>query len=238
MSFEFIQSSALQILEGFHWAIYLSLPAVFVGFVLAIFITLARQSRFKLLQVPANFYVFVFRGSPLLIQMYLIYNGSGQFRAFLHSIGLWSILREPVWCAIIALSLNSAAYVAEIMRGSLLAVPKQQIEVARSVGMSGFLLFRRITFPIAMRHALPAYSNEIILIIKSTSIVSLIGIMDMTGIAGNLIKTNYHFLTIFIVAGIFYLVINFIVIRIFAYLEWKLSSHRRPQNNLQEASDG
>lgn len=117
--------------------------------------------------------------------MFLIYYGLGQFRPLLQELGLWAIFREPYWCAVIALTLNTAAYTSEIFRGGLNAVSVQQVEAARACGMSGPLLFRRIVLPIAIRHALPAYGNEVILMLKATALASVITIMEVTGLAGS-----------------------------------------------------
>src|SRR5690606_15643721 len=130
--------------------------------VFAMILALMRMSQIGVLDAIAHAYVFVFRGTPLLVQIFLIYYGLGQFRPTLQELGLWTFFREPYWCAIFALTLNTAAYTSEIFRGGLQAVPHQQVEAARACGMSGFLLFRRIIFPIAIRQALPAYGSEII----------------------------------------------------------------------------
>ena len=198
-----------------------------MGFVLAIITALLRRSKIPLLVVPIKAYVFVMRGTPLLVQIFLIYYGIGQFEVVRESI-FWSILKSPFWCAIIALTLNTTAYGSEIIRGGLESVPWGEVEAARAVGMSGFRLFRRIIFPIAIRQALPAYGNEVILMVKATSLASTITIMEMTGIANTIMAENYRPMEAFIVAGSFYLTLNFIMTRIIQLIEWKLSGHLRP----------
>ncbi|MBO9653266.1 ABC transporter permease [Agrobacterium sp. SOY23] len=177
----------------------------------------------------ASAYVFVFRGSPLLVQIFLIYYGLGQFRPTLQAWGLWTILREPYWCAVIALTLNTTAYSGEIFRGALQSVPAQQVEAARACGMSGLLLFRRIIFPIAFRQALPGYGNEIVLMVKATALASVITIMEVTGLAGKLIADSFRAFEVFCVAGAIYLAINLILTRIVAIVEYGLSPHLRLQ---------
>jgi octopine/nopaline transport system permease protein len=163
------------------------------------------------------------------VQIFLIYYGLGQFRPTLEWLGLWTFLREPYWCAILALTLNTAAYSGEIIRGGLQAVPANQVEAARACGMSRSLLFRRIVFPIALRQALPAYGNEIILMVKATSLASIITMMELTGIAHKLISQTFRAVEIFVVAGAIYLLLNFAVTRVIMALEWWLSPHlRRP----------
>jgi octopine/nopaline transport system permease protein len=172
-------------------------------------------------------YVFVFRGSPLLVQMFLIYYGLGQFRPLLQELGLWVVFREPYWCAVIALTLNTAAYSSEIFRGGLQAVSVQQVEAARACGMSGTLLFRRIVLPIAIRQALPAYGNEVILMLKATALASVITIMEVTGLAGKLIADSFRAFEVFIVAGAIYLAVTFFVTRLLMIIEFWLSPHLR-----------
>jgi octopine/nopaline transport system permease protein len=159
--------------------------------------------------------------------MFLIYYGLGQFRPLLQELGLWAIFREPYWCAVIALTLNTAAYTSEIFRGGLQAVSVQQVEAARACGMSGPLLFRRIVLPIAIRQALPAYGNEVILMLKATALASVITIMEVTGLAGKLIADSFRAFEVFIVAGAIYLTVTFLVTRLLMMIEFWLSPHLR-----------
>jgi len=159
--------------------------------------------------------------------MFLIYYGLGQFRPFLQEVGVWAFFREPYWCAVIALTLNTAAYTSEIFRGGLQAVSVQQVEAARACGMSGPLLLQRIVLPIAIRQALPAYGNEIILMLKATALASVITIMEVTGLAGKLIADSFRAFEVFIVAGAIYLAITFLVTRLLMIVEFWLSPHLR-----------
>jgi octopine/nopaline transport system permease protein len=192
-------------------------------------LALMRMSGYRVLDWLAQAYVFVFRGTPLLVQIFLIYYGLGQFRPTLDAWGLWTFFREPYWCAILAFTLNTAAYASEIIRGGLQAVPHNQVEAARACGMSRLLLFRRIIFPIAVRQALPAYGSELILMVKATSLASVITMMELTGIAHKLISQTFRIIEVFVVAGLIYLILNFIITRIIMAIEWRLSPHlRRP----------
>ena len=170
--------------------------------------------------------MFVFRGTPLLVQIFLIYYGLGQFEAIRDSF-LWTFFREPFWCAILALTLNTGAYTSEIIRGGIQSVPWGQVEAARACGMSRLLLFRRIVLPIALRQALPAYGNEVILMVKSSSLASTITLLEVTGIARGIIAKTFAPVEIFIVAGAIYLAINFLVTRAIRAAEWRLSPHLR-----------
>jgi octopine/nopaline transport system permease protein len=186
-----------------------------------------RRSRIAWASRVMGIYVFAIRGTPLLVQIFLIYYGLGQFEWIRESF-LWPVLRNPFWCAIIALSINTTAYGSEIIRGGLESVPWGEVEAGRSIGMSGVLLFRRIIFPVAIRQALPAYGNEVILMVKATSLASTITIMEMTGVANVIMAENYRPLEAFIIAGSVYLLINFILTRIVQSIEWYLSGHLRP----------
>jgi octopine/nopaline transport system permease protein len=197
-----------------------------IGFVLALGLAAMRLGANPLLSRFARAYVYVFRGTPLLIQMFLIYYGLGQFSAVRASV-LWPLLREPFNCAVLSLALCNAAYSAEIFRGGVLAVPPQQIEAARACGMSGLLLLRRIIAPIAMRQALPSYTTELILMVKSTSLAGLVTVSEMTDVANRIIHSTYRTFTVFLVAAAIYLVLNFLLVRLLAFVEHRLSPHLR-----------
>lgn len=227
MDFPFLRDSFLQLLSGMPLTLELTAVAFGIGSVLALIIAMMRAAPLLPLRAIAQLYVFVLRGTPLLVQIFLIYYGLGQFRPFLQDIGLWSVFREPYWCAILALAMNSAAYGSEILRGTLASVPLREIEAARACGMSGLLLYRRIVLPIALRQAIPAYGNELILMVKATSLASIITMMDVTGIAARLISDSYRPVEIFMAAGVLYLGINFVLSRAVTLLDWWLSPHLR-----------
>ncbi len=168
----------------------------------------------------------VIRGSPLLIQMFMIYYGHGQFQAIRSSI-FWVALKHPFECAVLSLALCTGGYTAEIFRSGLIAVPEREVEAARSIGMSGFLLFRRIIAPVALRYALPAYSTELVLMVKSTSLASLVTVWEITGVAQRIMTQTYRTTEVFLCAAAIYLVINFVLVRLLGLLEWRLSGHQR-----------
>jgi len=200
--------------------------SVSIGCVMALGIVWMRMSRNPLLSGFARGYIFVFRGTPLLIQMFLLFYGLGQFR-FLHDTPAWWVLSSRFATAVASLALCTAGYSAEIFRGGLLAVPGREIEAARAIGMSGLTLLRRIIAPIALRQALPAYSTEIVLMLKSTSLASLVAVAEITGVAAKIAHTYYSSIGVFLLAGAFYLVINFIIIRVISLIEHRLSPHLR-----------
>jgi len=226
MNFELMAESIPRLLGGLPLTLQLVFLSLIIGFFVAIGMALARLSPYRVLSGFAYGYVFVFRGTPLLVQIFLIYYGLGQFEALRESF-LWTFFREPFWCAILALTLNTGAYTSEIIRGGIQSVPFGQIEAARACGMSGTLLFRRIVFPIAIRQALPAYGNEIILMVKASSLASTITLLEVTGIARGIISQTFSPVEVFIVAGAIYLGINFLVTRALRHIEWRLSPHLR-----------
>ena len=222
----FIYDAFVRLCGGIPLTLQLMLLSVASGAILATVLAALRLSAWPPLDLLARFYIFIFRGTPLLVQLYLIYYGLSQFPE-LRKTFLWPFLREAYWCAALALALNTAAYSAEIIRGGVLSVPAGQIEAARAYGMSGLTLIRRIIAPQALRQMLPAYSNEVILMVKSTALASTITMMEVTGLAAKLISATYRPVEIFIAAGAIYLLLNFIVSRMFKLIEYRLSAAQR-----------
>jgi octopine/nopaline transport system permease protein len=218
---EFYADTLLRLLAGVPLTLQLTACSVVVGVVLAAGLALLTRLG-GIAGLVARAYIFVFRGSPLLVQIFLIYYGLGQFPAVRQSI-LWPFLRQPWWCALLALSLNTAAYGAEVIRGGLLAVPRGQIEAGRVCGMSTFGLYHRVIMPLALRQALPAYGNEVIIMVKSTSLASVITLMEVTGIAKGIISESFRALPVFACAAAIYLAINFSIAGVVRLLERRLA---------------
>lgn len=200
-----------QLLGGVTDTLTLVLSSLALGFFLAVGLAQMRLSKNRLLSTLAYGYVYIFRSTPLLVQIFLIYYGSGQFRPFLQDLGLWTFFREPYFCAILALMMNTGAYTSEIIRGGIQSVPYGEVEAGKAIGMSGVQLFMRVIFPQALRQALPAYGNEVILMVKSSSLASTITILEVTGIAKKIIAATFQPVEVFIIAGSIYLTINFLV---------------------------
>ena len=173
MDWPFLEETFASLIGALPLTIELAVTSICLGAILALLLALARLSGIAALDWFARLYVFVFRGTPLLVQIFLIYYGLGQFPAIRHSI-FWPFLREPYWCAVLALTLNTAAYASEIIRGGLLSVPHGQVEAARACGMHRIMLFRRIVLPLAIRQALPGYGNEMISMVKATDRKSVV----------------------------------------------------------------
>ena len=217
------------VLSGLDNTILLLLISLPLGFVLALLFALGRVSKITLLSRTIASYIFIIRGTPLLVQIYLIYFGLGSIK-FIRESFLWYALKEPFWCGVIALTINTVAYGAEIFRGGIQSIEKSQVESGLSLGFGKFLLLRKIILPIAIRKVLPSYGNELILMVKATSLVSLTTYMEMTGIARKIMAKTFAPVEAFIAAGILYLFLNFLMVQFVKYLEWKYNSHLRLNN--------
>ena len=217
------------VLSGLDNTILLLLISLPLGFVLALLFALGRVSKITLLSRTIASYIFVIRGTPLLVQIYLIYFGLGSIK-FIRESFLWYALKEPFWCGVIALTINTVAYGAEIFRGGIQSIEKSQVESGLSLGFGKFLLLRKIILPIAIRKVLPSYGNELILMVKATSLVSLTTYMEMTGIARKIMAKTFAPVEAFIAAGILYLFLNFLMVQFVKYLEWKYNPHLRLNN--------
>jgi His/Glu/Gln/Arg/opine family amino acid ABC transporter permease subunit len=225
MDFALIWTSLPRLLTGGLLTIKITAITIVTGLVVAIPVALMRASRNPFLWAPAYGYIFFIRGTPLLAQMVLIYYGSGEFRDFFESIGLWVFLKEPFFAAILTLTINTSAYTAELFRGAIQAVPKGDIEAARALGMSRLLQYRRIILPQAFRLALPAYGNEVILLFQSTSLISIITLLDLTGVARIIAAQTFAVYDIYFTAGAIYLIITYGILWIFNKVESRLMRH-------------
>ena len=207
-----------KLLEGAYLTLELVGIAVVVGLLFAIPLGMARSSRHWYVRAVPFSYIFFFRGTPLLLQLFLVYYGLAQFDVVRQG-PLWPYLRDPYWCALIAMTMHTAAYIAEIIRGAIQAVPPGEIEAARSLGMTRAQTMWHIILPRAARIGLPAYSNEVILMLKASSLASTITLLELTGMARTIIARTYLPVEIFFAAGLFYLVMTFILVQIFRWLE-------------------
>ncbi len=187
---------------------------LFIGLIFAIF----RLGNNIILNKFAYGYSYVFRGTPLLVQIFIIYFGLGQIE-YLRTTILWTVLKEPYWCAIIAFSLNTGAYTSEILRSAFQTIKPGFIEAGKSLGIPNKIIFYKIQIPIAIKQSLPAYGNEIILMLKGTSLASTVTLMDLTGVAKYIISTTFKPIEVFIVAGGIYLFLTFLIHNLIKYLE-------------------
>ncbi len=195
-----------------------SLSLIF-GFIIAVILAVAlTTSKNPLITLPIRGFIYFFRGTPLLIQMFLVYYGMGQFEA-IKATFLWDYFKEAHFCALFTFALNTGAYTAEIFRGAIVNTPIGEIEAAKAAGMSTALMFRRIILPSSFRRALPAYGNEMIFTLHGTALASVITIVDITGAARIINSRFYSPYEAFLTAGFFYMVITFTMVWILKKVE-------------------
>ncbi|WP_334180929.1 ABC transporter permease [Pseudomonas nitroreducens] len=216
--FELILKWMPKMLLGVQLTLELLAIAVVAGLCLAIPLGIARASRHWYVRALPYAYVFFFRGTPLLLQLALVYYGLAQFEAVRKS-SLWPYLRDPYWCALLIMTLHTAAYIAEILRGAIHAIPFGEVEAARALGMSRRQALFHIILPRAARIAMPAYSNEVILMLKASAVVYTVTLFDIMGMTRTIIARTYEAMLFFCLAGVFYLVITLVLTRIFRLVE-------------------
>ena len=194
--------------------------SLIIGLFIGLLFAILRLNKNIFINKFAYGYSYLFRGTPLLVQIFIIYFGLGQIE-YLRTTFLWTILKEPYWCAIIAFALNTGAYTSEILRSAFQTIKPGIIEAGKSLGISNKIIFYKIQIPIAIRQSLPAYGNEVILMMKGTSLASTVTIMDLTGVAKYIISTTFKPVEVFIVAGSIYLFMTFIIHNLIKFLEKK-----------------
>ena len=194
--------------------------SLFFGLFIGLLFAILRMNKNPIINKFAYGYSYVFRGTPLLVQIFIIYFGLGQIE-YLRSTFLWVILKEPYWCAIIAFALNTGAYTSEILRSAFQTIKPGLIEAGKSLGIPNKVIFYKIQIPIAIKQSLPAYGNEIILMLKGTSLASTVTLMDLTGVAKYIISTTFKPIEVFTVAGGIYLFMTFCVHNLIKFLEKK-----------------
>ncbi|MFV8451122.1 ABC transporter permease [Vibrio campbellii] len=223
MDFSLIIESFPVYLDGLWTTVWLVALALVIGLCVSIPLAVARNSTNYALSLPSWAFIYFFRGTPLLVQLYLIYYGMDQF--FPVKDTLW----ENAWfCALVAFVLNTSAYTAEIIRGAINGLPKGEVEAAKAYGMSKFMTYRRIILPSALRRALPAYSNEVIFMLHGSAVAGIITIMDLTG-AARLVNSRYYApFESFLTAGLFYMALTFIILWCFKMAEKRFLAYLRP----------
>ena len=221
MDFDLMTSSFPKLLNATLVTLKLVSVSLVFGILLGAFFAILRTGKNKFLKNFSYYYSYVFRGTPMLVQLFIIYFGLAQIE-YLRSSFLWVVLKEPYWCAIIAFTLNTGAYTSEILRSAFETIDKGYIEAGKSLGIPNNKIFYKIKLPIAIRQSLPAYGNEMILMLKGTSLASTVTLMDLTGVAKFIISTTYRPIEVFIVAGSIYLFITFLIHTFISLIERKL----------------
>lgn len=215
-------------IDGFFVTIQLTAISLAIGLAMAIPMAIARTSRNWFVTAPVRLFIYIFRGTPLLVQMFIIYYGFGQFDAIKTTI-LWDFFKNAYLCALLAFTMNTCAYTTEIIRGAIDSTSFGEIEAAKSVGMSKLMALRRIILPSALRRAIPAYGNEVIFMLHGSALASVITIVDLTG-AARIINSRYYAPSeAFLTVAFFYLIITFSIVWIFRLIEKRIYVHlQRP----------
>ena len=237
--------------SGFFVTLQLVSISLVIGLLFAIPLAVIRTSKNYIVTAPVRAFIYFFRGTPLLVQIYLMYHGLPillklilSFYGFDVSQNLdvalkdtfllkymWVLFKEAYFCALVAFTLNTCAYTTEIIRGAIEGPPFGEIEAAISCGMSRFKMMKRIILPSAFRRALPSYGNEVIFMLHGSAIASVITIEDLTGVA-RIINSKYASpYEAFIAAGVLYLCLTFILVGCFKLLEKKWYAHLRRDDN-------
>ena len=222
MDFELMFTSFPKLLGATVITLKLLSVSLIIGLFIGLLFAILRMHQNIIVNRFAYGYSYVFRGTPLLVQIFIIYFGLGQIE-YLRSTFLWFVLKEPYWCAIIAFALNTGAYTSEILRSAFQTIKPGIIEAGKSLGIPSKIIFYKIQIPIAIKQSLPAYGNEIILMLKGTSLASTVTLMDLTGVSKYIISTTFKPIEVFIVAGGIYLFMTFCVHNLIKFLEKKFS---------------
>ncbi|MBZ2168946.1 ABC transporter permease [Marinobacter sp. F4216] len=223
----FTAMTMMEYWDGLVSTVQLVFLSLVIGLVLAIPLAIMRTSKNHFVSGPVWIFTYVFRGTPLLIQLYIIYYGIAQIPGIQDTFW-WDIFKEPFYPALLAFVLNTAAYTTEIIRGAIVATPNGEIEAAKAYGMNWFMRMRRIILPSAARRAVQAYSNEVIFMLHSSAIASVVTIVDLTGAARNIYSRFYAPFDAFIAVALIYMALTFLLVFLFRKLENHLLRHQRP----------
>jgi arginine/ornithine transport system permease protein len=228
MDWQIVTNSLPQYITGVRTTLVLLIISLSSAFVLALPLAMARVSDRWWLSKPVWLYTYVLRGTPLLVQLFIIYYGLAQFEAMRQS-PVWVLFKNPWFCAWLAFTLNSTAYTTEIFAGAIKATNAGEIEAARSYGLEGLTLYRRILLPSALRRALPQYSNEVVGLMHATAIASLVTLVDITRVARDVYANSLLVTESFGVAAVIYFILTFMLVGIFSAMERRFLKHLRPQ---------
>lgn len=228
MDFGVVLQSLPEFISGLWLTIWFTAASLAIGLVLSVPLAVARTSRNPLINGPVFAYTYFFRGTPLFVQLLLIYYGSGQFE-WIKASWAWPLLQEAWFCALLAFVLNTAAYTTEILRGAIEATPHGEVEAAHACGMSHTQAMRRVILPGAFRRALPAYGNECVFMMHGTSVAGLVTLLELTGVASVIQSRFYSPFEAFGTAAVFYMALTFGIVAAFHQLERRFHRHLRPR---------
>ncbi|RZU02621.1 ABC transporter permease [Rivibacter subsaxonicus] len=228
MNFDVILESLPLYATGVLTTLRLLALSLLIGGLLALPLAVLRVMPQRWVHGPVWLFTYVIRGTPMLVQLFIIYYGLAQFE-WVRASALWPWLQSASFCAIAAFAINTCAYTTEIIAGALKATPHGEIEAARAMGMSRGLMLRRVLLPAALRRALPAYGNEAVMMLQATSLASVVTLLDITGVARDVNARHYLPFEAFITAGLLYLVITLTMVSLLHAAEKRLLVHLRPR---------
>ncbi|MGC6370944.1 ABC transporter permease [Pseudomonas sp. K2I15] len=223
MNLELLNEALPLLFKGAQVTLLIGLFGIVLGFPLGIVFALARLSSNRLLSRVTSAYSAFFRGTPMLVQIFILYYGFGQLSFVRESTVVWWLIGSSLHCAMLAVVLNTVAYASEIFRGGFQSVPRGQVEAGLACGMTKWTLLRRVRFPLAIRQALPAYGNEVAIVIKESSLASTITVLEITGYAKRLMSETFAIIEIFAIASCFYLVLNVLALTLVRLMERRLN---------------
>lgn len=226
MRFDLVAANWEMFAQGMWMTLQLTGLSLIIGFCIALPFGMIRANSNGIGSKLINAYVYAFRGTPLLVQLYLIYYGLSQFESVRDSFA-WVILREAWWCALIAFSLNSGAYATEIIRGAVQSVTTGELEAAKSLGLSPFNVNRLVLIPSALRRALPQYGNEVVFMLHGSVVASVITIQDILGAGRTLNARFYLAYEGFLTAAALYMALAFVAVFAFRQLETRYLGYLR-----------
>ena len=230
MNWALLERYGPRMLDGLVVTLELVALSIALGFALAVFVAWGRLSRHGILRWITGAYCLLFRGTPLIAQVFLIYYGLGQFRGTLETVGLWWFFRDPFNCVVFTFTLNTAAYQAEIYRGAVQAIPRGQWEAAAALGLRGIQAFRKVIAPQAALIALRPFGNEIVLMIKGSAIASVVTVYDLFGATELAFSRTFAF-EVYVYAAVLYLVMVETLRRLWDLLERRLTRHVEPADD-------
>ena len=213
-----------RMLDGFLVTLQLSFGSVLLGLLIAAPIALGRVFGSRLLSAGLFGYTYIFRGTPVLAQLFLLYYGSAQFKDALSGAGLWWLFRDPFLCSLLTFTLNTAAYQAEIFAGAIRGIPRGQIEAARAAAMTPALMARRIILPQAARLAWRPLGNELILMVKASALASVVTVYDLLATAKLAFQRTYDFQP-YIAAALIYGLTAEVIRRVWNAVDKRLNRH-------------
>jgi octopine/nopaline transport system permease protein len=233
MDMELLQEAIPFLLKGAQVTLIIGAFGVLFGLPLGVLVALARLSEKRWLGRACSAFSAFFRGTPLLVQLFIIYYGFGQLEFVRNSPVLWWVVGSSLHCAILTVVLNTVAYTSEIFRGAFQSIPHGMVEAAQACGMSRWVTLLRVRFPLALRQALPAYGNEVAIVVKESSLASTITVLEITGYAKRLMSETFAIIEIFVIASVFYLVINVLAMLLVRQFEKYLSGGVKPARNIR-----